>query len=131
MAKLFHIGKDGGPKSTVTGYWLIELKRLVSVALLKFGKGSRDEYHTHAFNCISWLLKGELREECLDGTHNVYKPSLRPILTFRDTFHRVVSVGDSWVLTFRGPWQNEWYEFDPKKLKLTTLTHGREVVQTS
>jgi len=24
--RLFHIGKDGGPYSTVTGYWLIELR---------------------------------------------------------------------------------------------------------
>ena len=50
--------KDGGPESTVTGYWLIEYKPLFSIVLLKFEGKSRDAFHTHAFNSLSWLISG-------------------------------------------------------------------------
>ena len=58
--KLFHKSKDGGPDSNVTGYWLIEWKKAFSVVLLRFDAGTREAYHNHAFNAISWILKGEL-----------------------------------------------------------------------
>lgn len=125
--KLFSISKDGGPKSRVWGYFLIEAKKLLSVALLHFKDGGRETYHSHAFNSISWLLHGELREEMLDGRVIVYKPSIKPIKTYRQTFHRVYSKKNSWVLTFRGPWTNTWHEFEDDKM--TTLTHGRLVVK--
>lgn len=126
--KLFHVGTDGGPTSTVTGYWLVEMKKLFSIALLKFGHGSRDEYHTHAFNCISWVLRGSLREEHIDGTVVKYKPSLRPVITRRSTFHRVFSEGTTWVFTLRGPWSKRWSEYDPASGVYTHLEHGRVVV---
>lgn len=128
--KLFKKGKDGGPLSTVTGYWLIELKKLFSVALLKFEDGSRDEYHSHAFNCLSWVLSGSLREENLDGSIIRYKPSIIPVLTKKETFHRVFSLGTSWVLTFRGPWEKQWVEYDPSTEMLITLEDGRKVVDS-
>jgi hypothetical protein len=129
--RLFHVGKDGGPYSTVTGYWLIELKKLFSVALLKFENGSRDEYHSHAFNSYSWVLSGQLVEQMLDAPYTdakIYKPSWRPILTRRRTFHRVVSRGTTWVITFRGPWVKRWREFNPSTNKLSTLENGRVIV---
>jgi hypothetical protein len=127
--KFFHMAKDGGPKSTVTGYWLIEAKRLFSIALLRFDNGSRDEYHSHAFNCISWVLgKGRLREEHLHGGMEIHEPSIKPVITRRSTFHRVFSEGTTWVLTFRGPWSIGWSEYDPSTKRYTTLTNGRVVV---
>ena len=54
--KLCYVGKDGGPESTVWGFWLIEIKKLFSVALLCFENGSREAFHTHAFNSVSWVL---------------------------------------------------------------------------
>lgn len=130
--KFFKMGKDGGPKSTVTGYWILEIKSLFSIALLKFSDGSRDEYHSHAFNCISWLFSGELHEELHSRTTfrklTVYLPSLVPILTRRRTFHRVISKGDSWVFTLRGPWVQWWKEYNPWTQKYTTLSHGRKVI---
>lgn len=54
--KIFRKMKDGGGDSTVTGYFLIEIKSLFSVVLLRFDGESRDAYHEHAFNCVSWLL---------------------------------------------------------------------------
>lgn len=131
--KLLSKGKDGGPESKVWGYWLIESKLLGSIALLRFEDGSREAYHDHAFNAISWLLSGELVEDNLNTMKqvNVYQPSLKPIITRKDTFHRVTSVGRSWAITFRGPWQNEWHEHIPVDGTNLTLTHGRKVLSVS
>jgi len=122
--------KDGGPDSTVTAFILIEIKCLFSIMLLKFDGPSRNVYHTHAFNSISWLLWGKLFETfppytVLDNAPRVYKPSIKPIWTPRLTFHKVDSVGISWVLTFRGPWDKYWFEYDPKANQTKSLTHGR------
>lgn len=126
--KFLSRAKDGGPKSTVTGYWLIEVKWLFSIVLLKFENGSRDEYHSHAFHSLNWILKGRVWEMFLHGLHRFHRPSFLPILTKRNDFHRVVSQGTTWVFSIRGPWSKTWKEFDPRTEKLITLTHGRKVV---
>lgn len=126
--KLFSKGKDGGPQSTVTGYWLIEIKKLFSIVLLRFDHGSRDEYHNHAFNSLNWVLKGVVCEEDLGGGHCFHRPSLKPILTLRRTFHRVRSIGTTWVFSIRGPWSKYWTEWSPKTQQYTTLTNHRRVV---
>ena len=108
--------KDGGPESTVWAHWLFECKGVGSIVLLRFEDGSRDAYHSHAFNSISWLLSGGLVEDRIEddlpGGHRVtaYLPHWLPIITTRDNCHRVVSVGRSWVLSFRGPWARTWRE---------------------
>jgi hypothetical protein len=128
--KFFKKAKDGGPKSTVTGYWLFEFKSLFSVALLRFDDGSRDEYHSHAFDSVNWVLRGRLREELpIDRKSIDYAPSWMPVVTHRNRFHRVVSRGTTWVLAFRGPWNDTWQEYDPKTNETYTLTHGRKVVR--
>lgn len=127
--KLLAYGKDGGKESPVSGYWLIEAKRLLSVVLLHFGNGTRDAYHDHAFSSISWLLSGELVERHLDGHVDTYRPSLKPIITRTNTFHQVESVGPSWVFSVRGPWQEQWHEFRLRSQKTVTLTSGRREVQ--
>lgn len=120
--------KDGGPESKSSGLFLIEIKRLFSIVLLKFTDGSRDAYHTHAFDAISWVLRGKLIEENLHGATIEYKPSWKPIFTSRDTFHKVSSVGETRAFTLRGPWVKNWREYLPKQDEFVTLTHGREVV---
>ena len=127
MKLLWH-GKDGGPESTVDGYFLIEWKRIFSIALLRFGNGSRDAYHDHAFDAVSWLLFGRLLEQHLDGRVVEYTAGPAPIVTRRSTFHRVFSIGTSWVLSFRGPWSKTWHEFDAERLEGVTLTDGRREV---
>lgn len=129
MAKFFSIAKDGGPQSRVWGFWLFEIKWLGSIAILKFVGESRECYHTHAFNSLSWLLRGRLREEFESKLKltKVYTPSIFPIITTRSNYHKVSSDGISWVLTFRGPWSNKWKE------KTSTeeyyLTHGRNRIR--
>lgn len=118
------VTKDGGPLSRVWAYWLFEIKRLASVALLRFDDGTRDAFHSHAFSAVSWVLSGELVEESLGGLTRQHLPSLLPIYTPWYQTHRVRSKGRSWVLTFRGPWQGQWYEWADGQL--VKLTHGRK-----
>lgn len=128
--KLFSYGKDGGKDSCVWGFWFIELKRWFSIAVLVFEDGSRDAYHSHAFNCMSLVLWGRLREEHLDGRVVDYVPSVVPVITRRETFHKVTSVGRTVVLTFRGPWASTWMEYLPKEDRTVALTHGRKEVSS-
>jgi hypothetical protein len=125
--------KDGGPESTVYGFFLIEIKSLFSVVLLNFRGQSREAFHTHAFDAISWVLKGWLLEELHElpwhslSTKMVYSylPSRTPIHTPRERFHKVNADNDTWVLSFRGPWRKSWMEFVPQDEKYRALTHGR------
>lgn len=137
--KLFHKSKDGGPESNVTGYWLIEWKPVFSIVLLRFDKGSREAYHNHAFNAISWILKGRLREHTLTYTNGScvtvadvdwLRPSILPIYTSRDRMHQVYGEAETtWALSFRGPWKDVWKEYFPKLNKFVSLTHGRKEIQ--
>lgn len=134
MAKFFKKMKDGGAGSTVTGYWLIEWKAVFSIVLLKFEGMSREAYHSHAFNCINWLLHGALREQRLnmadDGLPDssatrTYWPSWKPFWILRTDFHKVDSIGTSWVFSIRGPWHKTWDEYLPDQDRKRTLTTGR------
>jgi hypothetical protein len=128
--KLFSICKDGGKDSNVTGLFLVEIKSMFSIAILKFGNGSREAFHSHAFDSKSWLIKGKLIESFHHAQEQcrVYRPSLEPIWTYRNTFHKVCSDGNSYVLTFRGPWSKTWKEFLPATNEVVTLTSGRKRV---
>ena len=122
--------KDGGKDSPVDAYFLFEIKGLFSVALLKFNKGMREQYHSHAFNAYTWLLKGALFEEDKDSEEiYVYERSLLPKYTPREKFHRVRATETSWCLTVRGRWQDTWQEYDDKTGEYTTFTHGRVKVK--
>jgi len=120
--------KDGGPKSPVDGYFLWEIKGLCSVALLKFNKGSRENYHSHAFNAFTWFISGNLMEVLKGSDSYVYSRSLVPKFTPRDNCHRVIAYTDSWCFTVRGPWSRTWKEYDPRTNTWITLTNGRRVV---
>jgi hypothetical protein len=124
--------KDGGPESK-SWVWGIEIKGLFSILLLKFGKGSREAFHTHAFNAISWLLRGKLFESFIDyAPPRTHTPSVKPIFTGRETWHMVSGVDEfNWALTFRGPWVDRWREYLPKGKtggEFVVLTHGRKEV---
>lgn len=129
----FKIRKDGGPESNVTGYWLIEWKKGFSIALLRFSKGSREAFHSHAFGSVSWVIKGALLEQRMmpDKTTKwaAFTPSLTPIYVAKDNLHKVHGMADStWALTFRGPWDDNWQEkFEDGRE--VTLGHGRVVLK--
>jgi hypothetical protein len=121
--------KDGGQESTVSGLYFVEIKSLFTIVLLRFSGKSREAYHSHAFNALSWVLKGKLVEHIYGGMDEdvKYTPSLKPIYTSRSRFHKVDSDGETWVLSFRGAWANTWREYIPN-WGFRILTHGRKVV---
>jgi hypothetical protein len=124
--KFFKQSKDGGPESPVDAFFLFEIKSLGSIALLRFNEGAREAYHTHAFNALTWFLRGDLTEEDKDGTYHVYRRSWLPKITRRTKNHRVIAWTTSWCLTIRGPWAKTWTE--DTDTHRTVLTHGREIV---
>ena len=128
ITQFFNKSKDGGPNSPVDGYFLIECKGLFSIALLKFNKGQREEFHTHAFNAYTWFLKGDLLEEDAGGTFYKYRRKLVPKLTKKEKNHRVIAKEDSWCFTLRGPWDMYWTEYNRNSNQTTVFTHGRNVV---
>ena len=122
---------DGGDKSNVTGYWLIEAKSLFSVVLLCFEKGSRENYHNHAFNALTWFIKGDVFEYHTDGRIINWMPSFKPKFTPKNCFHKVYAVETTWALSIRGPWDKTWKEYNPNTNKEVTLTNGRKIIDES
>lgn len=136
--RVFYKKADGGPESGVTGYFLLEWKKVFSIGLLHFKKGSRENMHSHAFPALSWWLKGSVTEDRVASTsqgppvtrhHKCknFEPSLKPKYTPRENVHRVIAHEDTWAITLRGPWAKTWYEVTPEGDKIT-MTHGRKVV---
>lgn len=115
---------DGGTESGVTGYFLLEWKKVFSIGILHFKKGSREAFHSHAFNAITFWIKGKVTEQKLSGQTKDFSPSLKFKFTGRDNFHKVIAHKDTYALTFRGPWEDTWQEY--KNNRFITLTHGRK-----
>ncbi len=127
--KFFSKSHDGGKKSGVIGYFLVEIKSLFSIVILKFNKGSRENFHSHAFNALTWFIKGDMIEHKLNGSFKKYKRSFMPKLTKKDNIHKVYANKTSWAISLRGPWDNNWKEYNPLTNKFITLTHGRVVIK--
>ena len=122
----FKVAKDGGQDSHVTGYFLVEIKSLFTIVLLHFEKGTRDAFHSHAFNALTLWLKGTVKEHTMDeGTHLWAVGQLK--FTPRNCFHKVEAITDTWALSLRGPWVDMWKEYS-RSFGFRTLTHGRKVV---
>lgn len=121
--------KDGGSESPVDGFFLIEWKNLFSIVVLRFNRGGREDFHSHAFNAFTWFLKGDLVEEDVDGSFLRYKRALKPKYTPREKVHRVKANKDSWCISIRGKWVDQWFEVNDSKTMKTTLTHGRKIVK--
>jgi hypothetical protein len=133
--KILWNAKDGGKESKVW-CWGIESKRFGSLLLLKFGDGSREAFHSHAFNALSVVLRGLLSETLArvssDGLWRAFICRVHSagdvVYTQRSDFHKVRSVGTTWVLSLRGPWADTWLDYDERTGVTSTLTHGRKEV---
>jgi len=116
---------DGGQHSGLKGFYIIEIKSLFSIVLLKFDPVFRETYHSHAFNALTFWISGAVQEQHLDGTI-LYFGGGQFKWTPRSCFHRVIPMVPTWALSFRGPWQDKWYEW--RKDHKVTLTHGRREI---
>lgn len=125
--RFFYKKPDGGKDSGVTGYFLIEWKWLFSIGILKFNKGTREAFHNHAFNAVTFWISGDVEEIMIDGDVNEFcGPSVKSKYTPRNCYHKVRAIKTTYALTFRGPWNDTWNE--TKDNKEITLTHGRNVL---
>lgn len=124
--------KDGGPESRVYMYGL-ECKALASLLVLRFEDGSREAYHTHSFNAVSWVLGPGSLDENIRCCAPAYErcdivdlaPSFAPVVTRRARCHKVISYGTTWVLSLRGPWASSWTDVDERTGVTTRLRAGR------
>ena len=129
---LFKKKYDGGPDSGVTGYWLIEIKWLFSIVLLRFNPNSRENFHSHAFNAITIWLKGGVVEETINPDNN--KRNVKPYeagnlkYTPRNNVHKIHCKQTAWALSIRGPWTKTWIEYNAEKEETITLTNGHKVI---
>lgn len=131
--RFFEVSKDGGSESHVDGFFLIEIKSLFSIALLRFKEGTREAFHSHAFNALTLWLKGTVEERVLgehgEESHLWAAGQLK--FTPRNLCHKIIGPrGDVWAISFRGPWRRYWREYLPATDEFVTLTNGRQVVAT-
>lgn len=125
--KIIESAPDGGKESGVKAYFLIEWKKGFSVAILKFNKGTREAFHSHAFNALTWWIKGEALETLYPSNQEIiWSPSFKPKFTPRGNTHKITAKETTWALTIRGPWVDKWIEV--KNNEKIVLTHGRKVI---
>ena len=120
---------DGGKDSGVDGFFVIEIKSLFSIVVLRFRPGAkRENYHSHAFNALTIWLSGRAKEEVLGGASRYFPLDGRIKWTPRSLIHRYIPQRVSWCITFRGPWTRTWTEYAPRTNEILTLTHGRKII---
>jgi hypothetical protein len=101
-------------EQNVTEITVLEWKKYFSIKLFHFHKttGNQDRFHTHSFNAVSLLLKGNYIEEVV--VEGVVKPlprnRSRIIYIPKGEFHRITKSNGCWTLLVTGPWEPEWVE---------------------
>jgi hypothetical protein len=105
---------------------ILEWKKLFSLKLFHFHKtaGKQDRFHTHAFNAVSFLLKGNYTEEVVKDGRVVALPRNRSRLIFipKNEYHRVTKGEGCYTLLLTGPWGAEF-----KELRSLGDSHYQEV----
>lgn len=126
LPRLLFRASDGGKDSGVTGYFLIEWKPCFSIVLLHFREGTREAYHSHAFNAWTYWIRGHVMEVQRNGSAKFFWRG-HTKFTPRECFHKVHALRSTWALSLRGPWASTWQE--DRNGQLVTLTHGRAEVR--
>lgn len=107
-------------------FFFIEIKPLFSVILTRLGSNGSTLPHSHPFNAVTLMLKGQIVErrggEIIDGFRaGQWKATDKGM-------HSISTDGSgAWLLTFRGPWSSTWQEEQPDGT-IKTLTHGRKEI---
>lgn len=124
--KIISIAKDGGKYSNSTGLFIVEIKSLFSIVLLRFSGATREAFHSHAFNAWTFWLRGRVVERTLGGTRPWRAGEVK--YTPRGCVHKIEGSGAAYALSFRGPWATKWFEFRDNATKRVTLTNGRKEI---
>lgn len=131
--RFFEKAPDGGANSGSTGYFLVEIKWLFSIVLLRFTARTREAFHEHAFNALTVWLKGSVLERTVcvtpgDDTFTAYVDfktfsAGNVKYTPRGQCHQIAPLTQTaWAISFRGPWLDTWREWVGGGWR--TLTHG-------
>jgi hypothetical protein len=93
---------------------ILEWKKLFSIKLFNFHKtdGDQDRFHTHAFNAVSVLLKGNYIEEIIEDRKIVQLNRSRKRFLFipANQYHRITKSEGCRTLLITGPWGGEFKE---------------------
>lgn len=104
---------DLGDQS-VTELTILEYKKLFSIKLFKFHKssGKQDRFHTHAFNALSFLIKGDYTEEIIKDNKIMKCRRNRSRILYipKDSYHRITKSDSCYTLLLTGPWGGEFKE---------------------
>lgn len=110
-------------------YTLFENKSLFSVYFHVFNTVEQDRFHTHAFDAVSFVLRGSYEEEQKLPSGIVIKKKVGVGVRYipKDYNHRLLrSEPDTMSLLFAGPWVRYWTEENRSFTR--TLTWGRREV---
>jgi hypothetical protein len=98
----------------VTEITILEWKKLFSIKLFHFHKseGDQDRFHTHSFNSISILLKGNYVEEIIRQgcIHKLNRNRCRVLYIPEHEYHRITKSDGCRTLLITGPWSKYWNE---------------------
>lgn len=98
----------------VTELTVLEWKPLFSIKLFHFHEstGCQDRFHTHSFNSISLLLKGNYIEEKIIDQKIIPMDRNRSRLIYipNGEYHRITKSNGCWTLLITGPWKSYWKE---------------------
>ena len=101
-------------EQAVSELTVLEWKKLFSIKLFHFHKteGKQDRFHTHAFNAVSILLKGDYTEEVLEGNTVIPLKRSRKRFLFipANQYHRITKSDGCRTLLITGPWGPEFKE---------------------
>lgn len=125
-----HFNFGGRP---IDQYVIFECKYLFSIIIFNFIESDKvqDRFHTHAFNSVSFKLKGYYEEHILDENGETLIVPRHNVVKFfeRDIYHAIGKSNDCWTLLLAGPWKQTWKEFFPNLRKIETLSWSRKTHQ--
>tara|TARA_R110000850_G_scaffold1714_21_gene9240 strand:- start:4554 stop:4964 length:411 start_codon:yes stop_codon:yes gene_type:complete len=117
----------------IVQYTIFENKKFGGIWLYNWKTIEQNRFHTHAFNSYAFLLRGQYKEEVIEGTtikHNVVNQWMKPRFLPKNYCHRIlVANPNTWTIVFFGPWQKTWKEYFEDTKTWVTYTWGRKIVQ--
>ncbi len=129
LGKIFHWDNTSLGVGNIKRFTIIEIKYLGGIIVNIFNTSNQDRFHSHAFNALSWMIRGHYYEDVIvDGNLLKLKKIERSRFIPRNYIHKITkSSPNAMSITFEGPWESTWNEyFDNGRIK--TYSWGRKVI---